>query len=119
MLIALALSACNRADPQVCGSLPKKPPYADPKALAAMDRSQRSSSCVERWAARLARSPRDSARDVADAAIEGCRETVRYEVAEWNKQGTVTDFDATVRDYWRRAHFIAVQTRAGNCYPDA
>lgn len=75
-------------------------------------------SCMAQWAARLARS-KESPHAVARAAFAACEDALVYyqAVLAKEKQPETTESDA---DFWlRRTLFIAVQTRAGNCYKDA
>lgn len=72
---SIVLAGCNRSDPSVCGSLPMRLPYA---AVSADDQRQVTYSCVERWAARLARSKMDAAADVAKAAVGACEDAILW-----------------------------------------
>ena len=76
--------------------------------------------CVERWAARLSRAP-DRASEVTDAVIGACDGAiVAYEAAMAKEDATYDVPREAAYAYWRkRAQFITVQTRAGNCYSDA
>lgn len=118
---ALALVGCaDSGDPSVCGSLPARLPYP-PKTTD--DQKQVTYSCMERWAARLARGT-DSADEVSKAAFAACREALVYYRSYLIKDGVITETgpmptEATDEFWLGRTMFIAVQTRAGNCYPDA
>ena len=115
-MLSMSLTACQQADANICGSLPMKLPNA--AVQSAEDQRQVLNSCMERWAARLSHSP-DAASLVARAAVAACDEARIYyadlleaEKSAPNKQ--------TTREFWiERTLFIAVQTRAGNCYNDA
>jgi hypothetical protein len=117
--LALALSGCNRSDSGVCGQLsPGIVELGAPNTWA--EKQKYAMSCVEHWAARLARSKADNADNVAKAAVQACHGAI--EAAAEPETPNAMDASPTKvdYDYWRRhAHFIAVQTRAGNCYPDA
>jgi hypothetical protein len=114
----LVLSGCDQADDSVCGSLPVNFPAGEvPKTVN--DQVQVASACVERWAARLARSKQDSAETVANAAVAGCAKAIDYidEIVPNAMDASPPDHDYT--EWRQRALFVAVQTRAGRCYPDA
>lgn len=114
--LALSVGACQQSDPSVCGSLPMKFPNGAPQS--ADDQRQVLYSCMERWAARLARSD-DAAPYVARAAVAACDDARQY-YANWLVRENTPPDEATKREFWiERTMFIAVQTRAGNCYPDA
>ena len=94
-------------------------PYESPKDVA--DQRQVVASCVERWAARLAAAP-DSASDVANGVVTGaCGTAIEYlqRMEESENPDGVSPLDAKRAYYYGRALFITIQTRAGNCYPDA
>lgn len=82
-------------------------------------------SCMERWAARLARSERDSASEVAKAAVAACENAILYYNIYLNKelkqpiQADDLPKESFEKFWIERARFIAVQTRAGKCYADA
>jgi hypothetical protein len=85
------------------------------------DQMQATASCVERWAARLAASP-DPAPDVAEAVVTGACGVAIASLQEMSEQESPEEGGSGNISvaYWRgRALFITVQTRAGNCYPDA
>ncbi len=116
LFLALGLGACEQGAKNVCGTLPKMLPGV--VAKSADDQRQVLYSCMERWAARLAASP-DPAPTVARATIAACDEARLY-YADWLERDQTPPDKATTREYWtERAIFIAVQTRAGNCYKDA
>lgn len=108
LIAILLLGACNGERRRICGNLPRRvTELGIPKTLG--ERRDFAASCVEHWAARLAKSKQDSASDVAKAATVACSGAIM--------QAATPNED---RSYWfDRAHFIAVQTRAGDCYPDA
>lgn len=113
---ALLLAGCSESDDRICGSLAMKLPYP---AKTADDQRQVTYSCVERWAARLAQSKTDKATEVAEAAVGACEDTITV-LAEKMRAEDEADWMEMKPGFWhRRAQFIAVQTRAGNCYPDA
>ena len=121
ILLSVSLAGCgNAGDPSVCGSLPARLPYP-PKT--ADDQKQVTYSCMERWAARLARGT-DTADEVSRAAFAACEDALLFYRAELRREGQITEtsqlpLDAT-DDFWkRRTLFIAVQKRAGDCYHDA
>lgn len=87
-------------------------------SASAADQRQVTYSCVERWAARLSRSP-DSAGDVAVAAFAACEDAVFVYNERLAAEQTTGSLEQTPGFWLRRARFIAVQTRAGDCYPDA
>lgn len=119
---AISLSACQKSDPNICGSLPMRFPGV---AVSADDQRQVLYSCMERWAARLSQSKQDGATDVAKAAVAACDEALRHYVYLFGKEGNfkipLQDYpDISREEFWiERTRFIAVQTRAGDCYPDA
>lgn len=83
------------------------------------DQLQTTMSCVERWAARLAKGP-DPAASVARAAVGACDGAIASLVVMGAKDRIHDAPHYADREWWRdHALFIAVQTRAGNCYPDA
>ncbi len=121
-LAMLSLVACSKGDPNICGSLAMRMPDVP---TTAEDQQQVLYSCMERWAARLAKSKQDSATEVAKAAVAACEEALMYYRYMFGKEG---EFKIPLKDYpkisteefWvERARFIAVQTRAGNCYEGA
>jgi hypothetical protein len=88
-------------------------------AKTADDQRQVTYGCVEHWAARLAQSKIDSASEVADAAVGACEDAIVL-LAEKMQAENQGDWMELKPGFWqRRAKFIAVQTRAGNCYPNA
>jgi hypothetical protein len=93
-----------------------KLPYA---AVTADDQRQVVFSCVERWAARLAHSEGDSATEVAGAAVAACEDAIALLDQKSRQEEEGARLEARPGFWNRRALFIAVQTRAGNCYPDA
>lgn len=121
LLALVALAGCaNKGDPSVCGSLAARLPYP---AKTAEDQKQVVYSCMERWAARLARGP-DSADAVSRAAFAACEDALAFYRDKLVKDGEIQigellPKDATDQFWKRRTLFIAVQTRAGNCYSDA
>lgn len=112
---ALLLTGCNSSDPSICGSLPVRLPHV---ALTAEDNKQVVYSCMERMAARLARS-KEAPDVVARAAFAACEDALLFyqaALAQEKKAGT----QESSADFWlRRTLFIVVQTRAGDCYKDA
>ena len=88
--------------------------------MTADDHKQATTYCVERWAARLAHAP-DAASLVAEAVVTNCDGIIlAYEDAKAKENAGSNMTPDQARDYWRkRALFIALQTRAGHCYPDA
>ncbi len=114
--IVLLLAGCSKSDDRICGSLAMKLPYA---AKTADDQRQVTYGCVERWAARLARSKTDSASDVAEAAVGACEDAITVLTEKIRTEDEANWMEMTPGFWHRRAQFIAVQTRAGNCYPDA
>ena len=116
IIAGLLLCGCDRPNSRICGSsLAMKLPH---DAKTADDQRQVTFWCVERWAARLAAAP-DSAEKVADAAFAACEDAVTmYEQKVRSEGGEIRA--EQMQGFWRRrALFIVVQTRAGNCYPDA
>jgi hypothetical protein len=93
-----------------------KLPYV---AKTADDQRQVTYACVERWSARLARSKVDGPDDVAKAAIGACEDAIVAMRKKMLTEGQNDWLEMTPGFWRRRAFFIAVQTRAGNCYPDA
>lgn len=118
-LLSLALASCeNAGDPRICGSLAMQFP-AGMMPKTSDDQMQVAFSCVERWAARLARGP-DPAVIVARAAVFTCANAIAYLVEMGRKDRIVERADYADLSWWRdHALFIVVQTRAGDCYPDA
>ena len=115
LLPTLLLAGCDYNQSDICGSLPMRLPYA---AKTADDQKQVLYSCMERWAARLARS-KESPDVVARAAFAGCEDALLYYQAAQAREKE-PDTPESNADFWlRRTLFIAVQTRAGNCYKDA
>lgn len=113
---AISLSACQQSDPNICGSLPMKFPNTVVKS--ADDQRQVLYSCMERWAARLSHA-KDAAPIVARAAVAACDEARAYYAERLMLEKLPLD-NETQREFWmERTLFIAVQTRAGNCYKDA
>lgn len=112
---ALSLGACQQTS-DICGTLAKEPSTGAPQTSG--EQLQILSSCMERWAARLARS-NDPAPYVVRAAISNC-DRARVIYAQWLERGKEGPAQETEREYWvDRMMFIVVQTRAGNCYKDA
>jgi len=118
LIAAVLASGCDKSDPSICGSLPAQLPGLIPKS--ADDQMQLTAYCVERWAARLSHSP-DDASQVVEAVIGACDGAIiAYEAAKAKEDKANNVPRTEAYDYWRkRAQFVAVQTRAGNCYPDA
>lgn len=114
--VVVSLSACSKPDASVCGSLPVRLPHA---AVSADDHRQNVYYCVERWAARLARSKASNDTDVVKAVMGGCEDAIirmRDQMKAEDEAGRIE----MVPGFWqRRALFIVIQTRAGGCYPDA
>lgn len=115
---ALLVSGCDRSSSRICGSLPAQLPGVVPKT--ADDQMQVTAYCVEHWAARLAGGP-DVASEVVEAVIGACDGAIVALDAAKTKEVAGSEISlGAARNYWRkRAQFIVVQTRAGNCYPDA
>jgi hypothetical protein len=120
----MLLISCDQFESDVCGFLPNRATFSAKKPTKD-EQEQNLYSCVERWAAKLARSPQDSATEVALAAVAVCEnELIIYNAATGQEAtGPLTTIDFGPKNYeefWvNRARFIAVQTRAGDCYPDA
>lgn len=115
-MLALALGACQQGNANICGSLAAK--FPDMPIRTADDQRQVLYSCMERWAARLSNSP-DAASLTARAAVAACDEARLY-YADYLKRANSAPDKETTREFWiERTLFIAVQTRAGNCYKDA
>ncbi len=116
--LSLLLAGCDKSDPRICGSLAMKWPVGMPVSTTE-DQVQVTFACVERWAARFAKGP-DSPYAVARAAVAACDGAIEQLTEMAKKPGSVDYTDYQDKAWWRdRAMFIAVQTRAGNCYPDA
>lgn len=116
--LSLALGGCDKSDPRICGSLAMQPPPGYPSKTSS-DQLQVAMSCVERWSARLATGP-DPAPHVARAAVNACGGAIDHLVQLGREDHIEDDPDFSDRQWWRdHALFIAVQTRAGDCYPDA
>lgn len=119
LLIVLALLAvgCDKKVSRICGSLPVQFPGIP---QTADDQMQVTAYCVERWAARLAAAP-DDASEVVKAVLGACDNAIAYlEQAKAKEQPGSEMLPDQARSYWRkRAQFIVVQTRAGDCYPNA
>ena len=116
MLLAFAsvsLSACQQSNSNICGSLPMKFPNA--VVATADDQKQVLYSCMERWAARLSHS-NDAAPYVARAAVAACDEARLYYMQRLMTENLPQDRETTSSFWLERTLFIAVQTRAGNCY---
>ena len=114
-LLSVALSACQQSNANICGSLAAT--FPDMPIRTADDQRQVLYSCMERWAARLSHSP-DAASLVARAAVAACDEARVY-YANYLEQEKSPPDKETTREFWiERTLFIAVQTRAGNCYKD-
>jgi hypothetical protein len=88
--------------------------------VTADDQKQATTYCVERWAARLSRA-KDTATEVADAVVTICDGNIlAYEAAKAKGEAGSNMSPPDAREYWRkRALFIAIQSRAGHCYPNA
>lgn len=115
LLPALLLAGCNSSDPTICGSLPMRLPHV---AQTADDQKQVLYSCMERMAARLARS-KEAPDAVARAAFAACEDALLYYQAALARE-KLPETPESNSDFWlRRTLFITVQTRAGNCYKDA
>lgn len=115
LLPALLLAGCDMSDSKICGSLPMRLSHT---AQTADDQKQVLYSCMERWAARLARS-KESPDVVARAAFAACEDALVYYQAALARE-KLPDTPESNADFWlRRSLFIAVQTRAGDCYKDA
>lgn len=115
---AVMVTGCDKSNSNICGSLPAHLPGLIPKT--ADDQMQLTSYCVERWAARLSHAP-DRASEIVEAVIGACDGAISaYEAAKAKEDETYDLSRADAYAYWRkRAQFVVVQTRAGNCYPDA
>lgn len=112
MLLATLAGCEGKGDDRICGSLAMALP---PGLLAADNRLQVATACVERWGARLSFS-KDSARDIADAAIGACDDAIDYLEADQAKQDERPQDIEAARTRWRRkAMFRAIQWRAGEC----
>jgi hypothetical protein len=116
--ITLAVAGCNKPDPRICSSLARNYPDLTARTSIAQ-RSQIAATCIEGWAARLATGP-DRISEVAEGAIGGCETTLIYYRNAKLEAGYPADTLAEMRDFWRRrATFVALQVRAGNCHHDA
>ncbi len=113
---AVSLSACQQSNPNICGSLPMKFPNA--VVATAEDQKQVLYSCMERWAARLSHS-NDAAPYVARAAVAACDEARLHYIELLITENSPQNRETTSSFWLERTLFIAVQTRAGNCYKDA
>lgn len=114
------LAGCGKPDSRICGSLPVALPH---KPTTMDDYNQVMTYCVERWAARLAASDA-SASEISRASIDPCSTTLAFYrdaiVNEQRMQPGDALPEVGTTPYWeRRALFIAIQTRAGGCYPSA
>lgn len=121
LIIAVLVSSCDQSDSRICGSSLAARFPAGAIVKTADDQMQVTASCVERWAARLALAP-DPADHVVQAVLGGgCGEAISYLESMKAKEQPGSEMTSEqAAEYWRqRAIFIVVQTRAGNCYPDA
>ncbi len=118
VIAAVAIVGCDRSSDRICGSLAAALPGVVPKN--ADDQMQITVHCVEHWAARLAAAP-DAASQVVEAVISACDGAIVYLEDAKSREDPGSEMSPeAAREYWRRrAQFIVVQTRAGNCYPDA
>lgn len=87
-------------------------------ATTVTDQRQAVYACVERWSARLSKGD-ESIRDVSQAAVAACEDAIVLLRSFADKEQSDLAREGQAEFWTRRAHFIAVQTRAGNCYPDA
>lgn len=114
-LTVLLLAGCNQPDPRICGSGLASKSVGIAGAQNTLEQYGVALGCVEHWSARLA-TGKDTASEVAAATLGACAEAFDYEA----KLAAEENVEPTIREFWYgRALFIAVQTRAGNCYPDA
>ena len=115
-LMALATVSCSNfqgGNPRICGSIG---PRVQGPVKTANDQRQIMVSCIDHWSRRLAKSERDSAYEVADAALGACWDAIETYVSMADVEKTPTDGVEAIATNWRRhAIFVAVQTRAGNC----
>lgn len=117
--VIVLLAACGKdGNPNVCGiGLPMAFP-AGRVVKTSDDQLQVTSYCVERWAARLAKG-QNNAETAARAAIAGCHDAIER-LASMTQRDHIAGEWFSADGYWhRRALFVAAQTRAGNCYPNA
>lgn len=114
------LTACQRQDESICGvGLAVTPPITtEPKDF--FYRRQVAYACVEQWAARLSRGD-EGVSLVAEAALAACEDAIAFAQEERAKALKIAlePPEEYFRFWKRRATFIAVQARAGNCYRDA
>lgn len=82
------------------------------------DQLQVTAYCVEHWAARLAKGP-DNVDAVVRASIAGCYDAIERLQVMTARDHIAGEWYSDIAHWQRRALFIAVQTRAGNCYNDA
>lgn len=82
------------------------------------DQLQVTAYCVEHWAARLAKGP-DNVDAVVRASIAGCYDAIERLQVMTTRDHIAGEWYSDIAHWQRRALFIAVQTRAGNCYNDA
>lgn len=115
LLVGLALAGCSRngGDDRICATAP-----SFMSIQAAQDRA---SSCVHRWAYRLARAPGSNA-EIADAVIIGCEDAIQVQSARRAAEpssGTTpeAEFAAMHARLRRLAVFHVITARAGNCDP--
>ena len=116
--VMIAVAGCNKPDPRICSSLAMQ--VLPGQSLdSTLSRLQVTESCVERWAARLATGP-DSVTEVATGAIGACDKTFYHLRRQQIKEYGATEPLGEMREFWqRRAKFVALQVRAGNCHPEA
>ena len=112
LLAALLLAGCDSSDPSICGSLTMRLPQG---AMTSDDEKQVLYSCMERMAARLARS-KEAPDVVSRAAFAACEDALLFYQGALAREKKPETPESRA-DFWlRRTLFIAVQTRAGNCY---
>ena len=120
-LIGIALlTACQGPDNSICGIGLAVTPSITTEPKDFLYRRQVAYACVEKWSARLSRG-NESVPVVAEAAISACEDDINFAQQERAKALKIAlePTEDYLRFWKRRATFIAVQVRAGNCYQDA